>query len=82
MSNPTTVLSIDDISILDKQIDQLTEFKPIAEHEVKMLCDKVPFFADRAPFYRLKKSSFKNQMCSRFVVPSLSAVTFTVSYTT
>ena len=41
MSNPQVVLTIDDISILDKQIDILTEFKPIAEHEVKLLCDKV-----------------------------------------
>lgn len=41
MSNPQMVLSIDDISILDKQIDILTEFKPIPEHEVKLLCDKV-----------------------------------------
>jgi hypothetical protein len=56
MSNPTTVLSIDDISILDKQIDQLTEFKPIAEHEVKMLCDKVLFSADKPSYFRLKKS--------------------------
>ncbi len=40
MSNPMVVLSIDDISILDKQIDVLSEFKPIAEHEVKLLCDK------------------------------------------
>lgn len=44
MSNPIVVLSIDDISILDKQIDTLTEFKPIAEHEVKQLCDKVHSF--------------------------------------
>lgn len=56
MSNPTTVLSIDDISILDKQIDQLTEFKPIAEHEVKMLCDKVLFSAVKPSSFRLKKS--------------------------
>ena len=33
-------LSIDDISILDKQIDLLQDFKPIPEHEVKQLCDK------------------------------------------
>ena len=33
-------LSIDDISILDKQIDLLQDFNPIPEHEVKQLCDK------------------------------------------
>jgi len=36
----TFTLTIDDISILDKQIDQLSDFKPIPEHEVKHLCDK------------------------------------------
>ena len=36
----TFSLSIDDISILDKQIDLLQDFKPIPEHEVKQLCDK------------------------------------------
>ncbi len=41
MSNPQVVLTIDDISILDKQIDILSDFKPIPEHEVKLLCDKV-----------------------------------------
>jgi hypothetical protein len=35
------ILSNEDISILDKQIDMLFEFKPIPEHEVKALCEKV-----------------------------------------
>lgn len=33
-------LSNDEINVLDKQIDVLLDFKPIAEHEVKALCDK------------------------------------------
>lgn len=42
MSNQApTLLSLDDISVLDKQIDILSDFKPIPEMEVKMLCDKV-----------------------------------------
>jgi len=41
MSDKPTPLSLEDISILDKQVDILTEFKPIPEHEVKVLCDKV-----------------------------------------
>jgi hypothetical protein len=43
----TSILSLEDISVLDKQIDQLMDYKPIPEHEVKALCDKVcfkPFF--------------------------------------
>ena len=35
------ILNNEDISILDRQIDQLIEFKPIPEHEVKLLCEKV-----------------------------------------
>lgn len=35
------ILNNEDISTLDKQIEQLIDFKPIPEHEVKQLCDKV-----------------------------------------
>lgn len=35
------ILSNEDISVLDKQIDMLLDFKPIPEHEVKVLCEKV-----------------------------------------
>jgi hypothetical protein len=35
------ILNNEDISILDRQIEQLMEFKPIPEHEVKNLCEKV-----------------------------------------
>ena len=37
----TSTLSLDDINLLDRQIDQLNDYKPIPEHEVKALCDKV-----------------------------------------
>jgi len=35
------ILNNEDISVLDRQVEQLMEFKPIPEHEVKMLCEKV-----------------------------------------
>ena len=35
------ILSMSDIETLERQIDQLSDYKPIAEHEVKQLCDKV-----------------------------------------
>ena len=35
-----STLHIEEIAMLDKQIDQLYNFKPISEPEVKMLCDK------------------------------------------
>ena len=41
MTDPKPALSLEDISILDKQVEQLQDFKPIPENEVKMLCDKV-----------------------------------------
>lgn len=34
-------LSITDIQLLDRQITQLNECKPLSENEVKQLCDKV-----------------------------------------
>jgi hypothetical protein len=37
----TSILSLEDISCLDRQIDLLMDYKPIPEHEVKQLCDKV-----------------------------------------
>jgi hypothetical protein len=36
-----SILSMDEINILDKQIEMLMDYKPIPEHEVKALCDKV-----------------------------------------
>lgn len=33
-------LNNDEIGALDKHIDQLMTYKPIAEHEIKALCDK------------------------------------------
>jgi len=40
----TSILSNDDIQSLDRQIEFLLDFKPIPEHEVKSLCDKVLSF--------------------------------------
>lgn len=37
----TSVLSVTDIQMLDKEIAQLSECKPLSETEVKQLCDKV-----------------------------------------
>lgn len=36
-----SILNNEDISVLDRQVEQLMEFKPIPEHEVKILCEKV-----------------------------------------
>ena len=41
MADKPSLLTLDDISILDKHVETLSDFKPIPEHEVKMLCDKV-----------------------------------------
>ena len=35
------MLNMNEISILDRQILQLHDYKPIPENEVKNLCDKV-----------------------------------------
>jgi len=37
------ILSTDDINLLDSHIENLYEQKPIPEHEVKALCEKVSF---------------------------------------
>ena len=37
------MISIEDITMLDKQIELLMDYKPIPEHEVKALCEKVIF---------------------------------------
>ena len=37
----TSILSMNDIGTLDRQIAQLQDYKPIPENEVKQLCDKV-----------------------------------------
>jgi hypothetical protein len=41
-------LTMDDIALLDRQIEQLLDYKPIPEHEVKQLCDKVSCLAKKA----------------------------------
>ena len=35
------ILNNEDITTLDRQIEQLMDYKPIPEHEVKQLCEKV-----------------------------------------
>ena len=42
---------MDDITSLDRQIDQLYEYKPIPEHEVKALCDKVSIQLTNPPAF-------------------------------
>ena len=37
----SSILLMDEIAVLDRQIEQLFDYKPIPEHEVKVLCDKV-----------------------------------------
>lgn len=37
-------LSLDDINVLERQIDMLFDYKPIPEHEVKVLCEKVRLY--------------------------------------
>jgi len=37
----SSILSMEEIAVLDRQIDQLYDYKPIPENEVKGLCDKV-----------------------------------------
>ena len=34
-------INFDDIATLDRHIEQLNDYKPITENEVKNLCDKV-----------------------------------------
>jgi hypothetical protein len=41
MSQMLSILNNEDISTLDRQIEQLIEFKPVPEQEVKLLCEKV-----------------------------------------
>jgi hypothetical protein len=36
-----SILSNDEINVLDRQIEMLMDYKPIPEHEVKGLCEKV-----------------------------------------
>lgn len=46
----TSILNLDDIGVLDRQIEQLYDYKPIAEHEVKALCDKVTFISSQCTY--------------------------------
>ena len=39
----SSILSMDEINVLDKHIEMLMDYKPIPEHEVKALCEKVSY---------------------------------------
>ena len=52
----TATIGLEDISVLDRQIDQLMDYKPIPEHEVKALCDKVSFLS--YPFFKFPSFNF------------------------
>ena len=61
------ILNNEDISTLDRQIEQLTDYKPIPEHEVKQLCDKVDTQFDSGSFNSIaigKGNSIKGVKCS------------------
>lgn len=45
----TSILSMSEIGTLDRQIQQLHDYKPIPENEVKALCDKVSHSFPAAP---------------------------------
>lgn len=49
----TSILSMSDIGTLDRQIQQLHDYKPIPENEVKALCDKVSFAKELDHFCRV-----------------------------
>ena len=70
----SSILSMDEIAVLDRQIEQLFDYKPIPEHEVKVLCDKVGkskfffrFFGWRRLYiiFRREKSFQKKAMFSQ-----------------
>ena len=61
----SSTLSMDDISVLDRQIEQLYDYKPIAEHEVKALCEKVSYILNKPTLNRQKKFFPKRVTCSR-----------------
>jgi hypothetical protein len=64
------ILSMDEINILDKQIELLMDYKPVPEHEVKALCEKVPLSTRFYQItYRPKKSWQRRAMCSLSGVP-------------
>lgn len=60
----SSTLSMDDISVLDRQIEQLYDYKPIAEHEVKALCEKVSNIFNKPNLNRQKKFFPKRVTCS------------------
>ena len=47
------ILNNEDISVLERQIEQLIEFKPVPEHEIKILCEKVSKESHHYPSIRV-----------------------------
>ena len=47
----TSCLNMSEIGILDRQIQQLHDYKPIPENEVKNLCDKVSILPSAAVYH-------------------------------
>lgn len=89
-----SILNNEDISTLDRQIEQLIDFKPIPEHEVKMLCEKVRIkqgqnrcqvfiFVDQVNnefnIYRQKKFSLRSRMSRESAAQSQYVEIFTVN---
>lgn len=62
----SSILSMEEISTLDRQIDQLYDYKPIPENEVKALCDKVSSAETQlTPYLKIGQGdSGKRKQCS------------------
>lgn len=61
----SSILSMEEINTLERQIEQLYDYKPIPEHEVKALCDKV------SNFHNHYTPSFKFQFCGNSKILSV-----------
>jgi hypothetical protein len=68
-----STLNIEDITTLDRQIEQLYDYKPIPEHEVKHLCDKVSLsLTIQADLYIGQRNPSQRVECAASEVPSHS----------
>lgn len=63
----STILSMEEISTLDRQIEQLYDYKPIPENEVKALCDKVSQILNELTEVQNRRRRFfrRRVMCSQ-----------------
>lgn len=71
----SSFISHDEIAVLDKQIEALMDYKPIPEHEVKALCEKVTPTSLSHFSSRPKKFYRKKAMCSQCGAQSQSVET-------